>query len=173
MVYFLRGGKKRIAVTKEKTSFVLTFDMPLKRSCNRNIMKSVLLFCIVLHTFWYSQDTQTVCLLIFKNKYKGKLSADASLFFFLNTLHILLYSYPEKHNNNKKKIQATVRSWVWHFLFKARRNPFEEFSRQHQINMSPMWRLDSAICMLSLSSIPLLLSAKCTFSMPHSTTHDH
>lgn len=32
-------------------------------------MKGVLLFCTVLQTFWYSQDTQTVCLLIFKNKY--------------------------------------------------------------------------------------------------------
>lgn len=44
-------------------------------------MKSVLLFCTVLHTFWYSQDTWIVCLLIFKNKYyKGKWSIDSGLF---------------------------------------------------------------------------------------------
>lgn len=55
--------------------------MPLKRSWYRNIMKGVLLFCTVLHTFWYSQDTWTVCLLIFKNKYyKGKWRVDSGLF---------------------------------------------------------------------------------------------
>lgn len=48
-------------------------------------MKSVLLFCTVLHTFWYSQDTWIVCLLIFKNKYyKGKWSIDSGLFIELN-----------------------------------------------------------------------------------------
>lgn len=78
-------------------SFVLTFDMPLKRSCYRNIMKGVV-FCTVLHTFWYSQDKWTVCLLIFKNKYyKGKQSVDSGLFIALN---------------------LTIQLWCWHFLLK-------------------------------------------------------
>lgn len=43
-------------------------------------MKGVLLFCTVLQTFWYSQDTQTVCLLIFKNKYcDGKRNTEFGL----------------------------------------------------------------------------------------------
>lgn len=72
---------------KKSTSFVLTFDMPLKRSCYRNIMKGVLLFCTVLHRFWYSQDTWTVCLLIFKNKYyKGKLTVGPGVCYFSTKL---------------------------------------------------------------------------------------
>lgn len=54
-------------------------------------MKGVLLFCTVLHTFWYSQNTWTVCLLIFKNKYyKGKLSVDSGVFFIELSCVLLL-----------------------------------------------------------------------------------
>lgn len=116
VVYFLRGTivLKRIAVLKKKkTSFVLTFDMPLKRSCYRNIMKGVLLFCTVtvLHTFWYPQDTWTVCLLIFKNKYyKGKWREGSRLFYWTQS-HNLAPQLAWKKGNNCL--------WYWHFLLQS------------------------------------------------------